>query len=300
MRRGPFAAAISIAVASSWACGGKVSVDDDETSAATGSGGAGAFASVSSSGSGFPTGVTSGPDATSVGAGASGGVPTVGSGGGPVSHLCYRLVDESFVERITLETGDIHFMATVPPGFPPGPLSAPPAVGPYEVYDCALGTLTRTDLVAGQIQGSAVPCLTAAFLDTGILVASELNASTITYYASWEDALRGDGQAFELPGFGYSRMGAVADRVYFAWHSTSVVDRYSLSDPGDLGPMTLEGHDGWVQGLDITGDGWLVINAGISGDTLLVFDAATGTKLFDVSAPSGSTLGLTCETLIPM
>ena len=104
-----------------------------------------------------------------------------------------------------------------------------------------------------------------------------------------------------IPSYGYSRLTAGGDVVYFAWHETKLVDRYSLS-AGDLGPVELETfEEPFVQGIDVTPDGWLVINGGVSGDMLHVFDAETGTALFDVAAgASGITSGLHCEVVVPL
>ena len=299
-------AALAAVLACSAACGGKVSVDDDEASA--GSGGAGAFASVSSSGPGGPggpggpVGVTSGPDATSVGAGASGGAATVGAGGGTTSHLCYRLVDNAYVESVVLETGAMAPGPQVPPGFPSADeLTTPPAVRADEIFHCANGWLGRTDLLAGTVETSDVPCLTVGLLNDDLAVANDPSPEAMDVYDNWDDVMAGKVTVtVPLPGYSFSRIGAEGDLVFFAWHSAHELNRFSTSVLRDLGPLSLEGFDDWIQGLDITGELWLVINGGIAGDTLYVFDAQSGTALFDVFAPSGSTRGLTCDTLIPL
>jgi hypothetical protein len=148
----------------------------------------------------------------------------------------------------------------------------------YVIYDCSVGLLTRNDLTDGTIDISDVPRSAAAFLDKGLLVAS-VEGDTLRFYPSWEDTLRGFADEYALLHFDCSRMGAEGDRVYFAWHSTGFVDRFSLSSQSDLGPMPLEGFEGWLRGMDITSDGWLVINSGSLGDMLQVFDAETGTEL---------------------
>ena len=86
----------------------------------------------------------------------------------------------------------------------------------------------------------------------------------------------------------------VHDGIFYgAWHSTDTVDRVDLGTGQKLSPLTLEGYDGWILGMSVTEDGRLLIPGDTWGDTVYVFDAATGASE-GIVRPESSVEGLAC------
>ena len=100
------------------------------------------------------------------------------------------------------------------------------------------------------------------------------------------------GPTYDLPTT--SRIAVQGDRIYGAWHSTDTIDVVDRTSGAALGPITLEGYDDWVMGLDVTVDAWLTIANWKSGEeSVTVFDARNGSRLREVTVP-GMISGLAC------
>ena len=81
--------------------------------------------------------------------------------------------------------------------------------------------------------------------------------------------------------------------VYTAWHSTNTIERSDLVTGQALASVTLQGYDGWILGLSVTGDGRMVIPGDIWGSTVRVFDRATG-ELDEALTPAVPVTGVAC------
>jgi len=62
-----------------------------------------------------------------------------------------------------------------------------------------------------------------------------------------------------------------------------------------LAPITLEDCDGWVLGIAVTENGEIVISGDTWGDTIRIFNLATGAKLRELH-PTMPVFGLSCVT----
>lgn len=62
-----------------------------------------------------------------------------------------------------------------------------------------------------------------------------------------------------------------------------------------MAPITLEDYNGWILGMAVTKNGELVISGDTWGDTIRVFDLATGAKLRELH-PTMPVFGLSCVT----
>lgn len=89
-----------------------------------------------------------------------------------------------------------------------------------------------------------------------------------------------------------SRLFATDDKLYFAWHSTNVIDVYDV-EQGVSSEIVLEGYDTWVQGLHVTDEGDLFLNAVNSENRIARFNAETGAAVADALI-EGRWQGLAC------
>jgi len=190
---------------------------------------------------------------------------------------------------VGLDTGTVCPLASSPP-VDVGPGSPTLAWRGEAAYACLYGIgLVRASLEDGSVLVGQMPCTAVALDDEGRLLVSAAprEASdpygfpTTNLYAfdSWRDALAGRAAAVYPDGW----IGWVPERltvrdgiVYRAWHSTDTIDRSELATGTTLPSIGLQGYDGWILGLAVTGDGRLVIPGDSWGDTIRVFDAATG------------------------
>jgi hypothetical protein len=114
-------------------------------------------------------------------------------------------------------------------------------------------------------------------------------------FDSFDDAVVG--ATFEVLGIqdNNSRVGALGDRLYTAWHSTDELNRYDLANGNIPTAITLENFDGWVMGLVPLDDGRIVI---LSTMGAVHTFSETGESLATVSVDGGSA-GLICYQQTP-
>lgn len=159
------------------------------------------------------------------------------------------------------------------------------------VYACAGsdGQLVRMSLADGTVERSFTYCEAMAAHGEDLVV---FDSGGTRVARSWTDVRCGDFD--ELPGsYRNSRFGISGDTLYTAWHSTDTVDVWDLGSGESLYSVTLAGHDGWVDGLDATPDGRLIVNATVRMGRVLVFDDETGTLVDELAVGDGSA-GLHC------
>jgi len=89
-----------------------------------------------------------------------------------------------------------------------------------------------------------------------------------------------------------SRLFATDDKLYFAWHSTDVIDVFDV-EQGVASQIVLEGYDTWVQGMHVTDEGHLFLNASWPDNRIARFDAETGVAVADALI-EGRWQGLAC------
>lgn len=168
------------------------------------------------------------------------------------------------------------------------------------VYVCGQGGLTRISLRDGSEEALGLPCQAVTDFADGILLQPPLvdfRSQGYRWYASLESIL--DDRVDEiLPQVQRnSRMTAEGPLVFSAWHSTGSVDVADVVRGVARKPIALEGYDGWILGLATTGDGRLVVSGDRWGQTLFVFDLATGRRLRTLALPRAAT-GLSCVSAL--
>jgi hypothetical protein len=185
-----------------------------------------------------------------------------------------------------------------------------PELGTYErsgsigwrgeiLYVCTEAGLIRMSLLDGQTERLSTPCTAAAANDDAIFVmrsfadaSFEHPPGEVVAYAS-EDDLRADHAANVYELRGSSRLAATADRLYGAWHSTHMVDRFDLATGAALDSIELEGYADWVNGFSVLEDGSLVVNKFVGSTGVTIFDADTGART-GVLSPARALNGLAC------
>lgn len=159
--------------------------------------------------------------------------------------------------------------------------------------------LKRISLKDGKTGLAQMPCSGVGVDGGRLLVAApsgrtdEPWARSLFGFDTWEQLLAGRTiSSFDL-GYFVSRMTVHDGILYTAWHSTDTIKRTSLATGEALPPVALEGYEGWILGLAVTGDGRLLVTGELGGDTVYVFDARTG-KAEGVVRPSTPVAGLAC------
>lgn len=161
------------------------------------------------------------------------------------------------------------------------------------MYVCGYAQgLTRLSLVDGSIEQAQVACSAVTDDRGSLLLTSAPFGNGAQAYPSYAAILSGEPSA-EYDFGADSRMTAHGGRLYSAWHSTNTVDVFDLTTNESLPPITLDGYDGWVLGMAVTDAGELIISGDTWGDTIYVFDVATGTKLRELRSTT-PVFGLSC------
>jgi len=162
------------------------------------------------------------------------------------------------------------------------------------------GGLVRISLADGKVESSEMPCFGVAVDDQGRLVvaapaaAGDYYGGALYAFASWEDALAGRVEVTYPGGAAFvERFTIHAGVLYRSWHSTNTIERYELHSGTTLEPILLDGYDGWILGLSVTGDGRLFVPGDLWGSTVWVFDATSG-AVEGVVAPSTPVEGIAC------
>lgn len=178
----------------------------------------------------------------------------------------------------------------------PGPDVASIAWRGEAMYVCSWGQgLVRVSLVDGAMEIPQVPC--GAITNDGdkpllyTVLLTEAPTGNLFAYPSYAAIL--SGEAVAVYNLHNSRMTAHNGRLYSAWHSTETIDVLDLATNQQLPSITLEGYDGWILGLAVVGDGELVVSGDPWGETIHIFDVATGAKRRELR-PSMPVFGFSC------
>lgn len=189
--------------------------------------------------------------------------------------------------------------------------SSPIALSPSDVtlawrgeaaYACLYGAgLVRVSLGDGRVQYAQMACGGVAVDDAGRLVVSLLPAPdpygffyrALYAFDSWPDVLAGRAAGVFGPVGFLERFTVRGGILYEAWHAGHTIERYDLATGGALDPLPLDVYDGWILGLSVTGDGRLLVPGDLWGDTVWVFDAATGVAE-GIVQPTTPVIGLAC------
>ena len=181
------------------------------------------------------------------------------------------------------------------PGFEEGsPLTSLGWIG-NDVYACSDPTgnadfsLAHVDLVSGILETSDVGCRAAAALDGQILTLPSSPSGPVLTYDSFDDATMGVSEEIDFSPQA-SRVTAADGTIYAAWHSTDVLERYSVAEQAPLPDLVMGGYDSWVQGMSVVGNRLFVVTW--SG-TLLELDATTGEQVSESEGWPGH--GLACR-----
>jgi WD40 repeat protein len=155
------------------------------------------------------------------------------------------------------------------------------------MYACAYDIgLVRISLVDGSVEIAQISCEAVTDYRGSILLQEEWNA--LYEYRTYESLLAGEFAATHDGGGGISSMASNGDILYSAWHSAGTVERVDLGTGRILTPLTLQGYDGWLLGMDVTDDGQLAVSGDTWGDTIRIYDAETGSKVRELRLADGS------------
>lgn len=138
------------------------------------------------------------------------------------------------------------------------------------VGDGATGLVTRHNIETGAVETTDVTCSHVLDTDGDLLVLQHLDSAD--RYDNFEALLAGEEPEHLSLSVFDTRMGADADQLYTAWHSTSEINRMDIETGNDLAPVMLEDHDDWVYGVDRIGQELLVATR----DGLKKFDVDSG------------------------
>lgn len=161
--------------------------------------------------------------------------------------------------------------------------------GPYD-------TLEKASLVDGEAERSLAYCQAVASYDGGLLTeeAGKLQHGTdrMWYFDTFLDAQCESGHEWHLDG-SKSRMTVYEDTIYYAWHSTDVIEGTDILTGDPIDDIYVEDYDTWVQGMAVIDGELLVLNASWPEDRVVVFDVDTGFELWEIPMVTGIT-GLIC------
>jgi WD40 repeat protein len=167
------------------------------------------------------------------------------------------------------------------------------------MYACTGAGLVRISLRDGAWEAAQLSCGGVAEYDGGLLLSGSITDSSswlspLRGYPDYEAVLNEEVDRTFNAGIGATVFTVDGDTFYSAWHSTDTINLADLSTDAPRGSIPLDGYDGWILGMSVTG-GQLVISGDVWGDTVRIFDAQTGEHLRDVR-PSMPVYGLSCVT----
>jgi len=157
-------------------------------------------------------------------------------------------------------------------------------VGDY-LYMCLYNRgLARISIADGSVDIAPTYCVSVTSHDGDLLAEVAFDTDELAYaphylmrFASFEHAVRRDAEEiYEMAPSAY-RITTHEDRVYLAAWSTNTFEVADLADGGEFQSVMFEGYDDWINGMEITPDGRLIVGGGptTTGD-LHVFDPSTG------------------------
>ena len=218
------------------------------------------------------------------------------------SHYCLTLAAGA-VTMLGLDSGSTCPVTTTNAPVGEGPLvSASIAWLDDDLYVCGQDGLIRISLRDGSWEVGGRPCTAVARYDGGLLVNRWLldvtdpvgepgSFSPLAWYPNYQAVLRdAPARTFSLGSFSET-MTVQGERLYTAWHAGISVDVGDLSRDEALGVLTLEDYDGWMLGMSVTEDGYLVLSGDPWGEAVYVFDAYDGHLVKKVDAFAS---GLVC------
>lgn len=150
-----------------------------------------------------------------------------------------------------------------------------------DLFACARSQVTRVSPLDGSYEESGLPCSSVAEWHGEIAVLRG-GGRDMSAYATWSDVLAGTADhEVAIPGSNISRFTIDGDRAIGAWHSTDHFVPFDATDGTTGAPVSMEGFDTYIWGMDVVNDEVLVVDDGRRGDStgpLLVsaFDKDTG------------------------
>ncbi len=159
-------------------------------------------------------------------------------------------------------------------------------MGEY-IYGCTgpYDTLEEVSLVDGQAEQSLAYCQAVASYEGGLLTEEDgkLQHGTdrMWYFETFLDAQCQTGQEWYLDG-SKSRMTIYEDTLYYAWHSTNVIEGTDILTGDPIDDIYVEDYDTWVQGMAVIDGELLVLNATWPEERVVVFDVDTGLELWEI------------------
>lgn len=144
--------------------------------------------------------------------------------------------------------------------------------------------LARVSIVDGSVDIAPIYCtgVTSHEGDLLTILGPGRDAATgapyyLARFASFERAVTREAEEVYEMAPSASRVTAYGNHVYLSGYATSTFEIAEIADGAELRTVTLEGYDDWIDGMDVTPDGRLVIGGGprTTGD-LHVFNPRTG------------------------
>lgn len=232
--------------------------------------------------------------------------PTQPASATPVSVSSCQSVQHESHYCLTMSDGDLRLLGLDSGRFCPITSTDAPVGGflvsgsiawlDEHVYVCGQSGLIRISLADGSWDEAGAACDAVASYDGGLLVNRWLAGLVgsgqeptfgppLSWYADFDAVRRNEpGRTFTLGSFSET-MTVQGSTLYTAWHAGISIDLGDLEEDRPLGVLTLEGFDGWMLGMSVTEDRYLVL---LGDDGVLVFDAYTGQRVqrldADVSA----------------
>lgn len=217
------------------------------------------------------------------------------------SHYCVTLSGGA-VTLLGLDTGDACTVVATEAPIGTFLVSGSIAWQDDSLYVCGQDGLIRISLRDGSWEVGGTPCAGVASYDGGLLVnrwlvvlldpsqVSPWSQSPLSWYPDYE-SVRND-EPERTFGFGSfsATMAVQGDLLYTAWHAGISIDVADLAEDSTLGVLSLEDYDGWMLGMSVTEDGYLILSGDPWGRAVYVFDVYDGHQIsrHDLSTiPSG-------------
>jgi len=172
-----------------------------------------------------------------------------------------------------------------------------------DLYVCGEGGLVRISVRDGSWESGGAPCSGVASYRGGLLVNRWFVGEErgpfdflppLAWFPTYQAVLSGQPERTFSLGDRSATMTVQGEKLYTAWHAGKSVEVSDLGKGEVIGVLTLENYNGWMLGMSVTEDGYLVLSGEPWGRTVYVFDAYDGkeVKRFDERLPGGS--GLAC------
>jgi hypothetical protein len=222
------------------------------------------------------------------------------------SHYCLTLSGRQ-IGLLGLDSGETCGVATTDAPVGKFLVSGSIAWQNEDVYVCGEEGLLRISVRDGSWESGCAPCSGVVSYRGGLLVNRRLadlidradgdaysHSLPLAWFPTYQYVQTGQPErAFSLGGFS-ATMTVQGEKLYTAWHAGKSVEVSDLGKGEVIGVLTLENYNGWMLGMPVTEDGYLVLSGDPWGRTVYVFDAYDGkqVKRFDERLPGGS--GLAC------